>query len=165
MRTIEMDSPCTQEVFGALVGVTQQAVSELTARGVLNPGDSVGQWLYAYCRNLREVAAGRASMAPGGLDLVQERAALARSQRERVDLQNAAARGEQAPIELLGEALAGIIQIMVSELDRVDGLISQTAPDCPESTRYAVLNCIGTARNKAAARIAGLDVGAEPDTP
>lgn len=156
MRTIELDNFCTQEVFGALVGVTQQAVSELAARGVLNPGDSVGQWLYAYCRNLREVAAGRASMAPGGLDLVQERAALARSQRERVDLQNAVTRGEQAPIELLGDALALSIQIMVTELEQIEGVLSQVAPDLPESARLAVLACVTTARNKIAARGASL---------
>lgn len=153
----------TQASFGHLVGVTQQACSGLTGRGVLVPGQSAGEWLRAYCAGLREQAAGRSSEA-GGLDLVQERAALAREQRVRLEMLNATTRGEYAPIDLLGDALAKAIEVMVSELDQVDGMISKTTPDLPEHTRLAVLNCITAARNKIATRGTQLVMAAiDPD--
>lgn len=153
-------STIPQVVMAWMIGVTQGKVSQLVADGILRRGDSGIQWLHSYCEHLREMAAGRQSAQPGGLDPVQEGAALKKVQRERIELQNNLTRQEQAPIELLGEALARAIHVMVSELDRVDGLIAQTAPDLPEATRVAVLNCIATARNKAAACIGRLDIGA-----
>lgn len=153
-----MSESMTQAEFGALVGISQPAVSQLQTYGVLQFGAPWRVWLAAYCARLREQAAGRVGDSTGGLDLVQERAALARSQRERVDLQNARTRGEQAPIEALGDALAKAISVMVSELEQIDGLISQTAPDLPEPTRLAVLNAVAAARNKIATRAADLIV-------
>jgi phage terminase Nu1 subunit (DNA packaging protein) len=52
----------------------------------------------AYIRRLREQAAGRAAV--GDLDLAGERAALAKAQRERIEMQNAVTRGELAPVVL-----------------------------------------------------------------
>lgn len=119
----------------------------------------------AYIRHLRETAAGRASgSGDGGLDLVQERAALAREQRIRLELVNAATRAEQAPVELLGDALAKAIEVMVAELDQIDGLLAQTAPDLPDAARRAVLACVTSARNKIASRGAQLVLDAiDPD--
>jgi len=146
----------TQAEFGNLVGISQPAVSSLMKGGVIDPGDPWRVWLLDYCARLREQAAGRLSSDGGGLDLVQERAALARVQRERVELANAVTRGEFAPIDLLGDALSKAITIMVAELEQIDGLISQTAPDLPEPTRRAVLNAVASARNKIASRGASL---------
>lgn len=154
-----LSEPIPQSVLAWLSKVTPGRVSQLVADGVLRRGDSGIQWLHGYQEHLREMAAGRQSATIGGLDPVQEGAALKKVQRERIELQNNLTRQEQAPIDLLGEALAKAIQVMVSELDRVDGLIAQTAPDLPEATRMAVLNCIATARNKAAACIGKLEIG------
>ena len=145
----------TQAEFGELVGISQQAVSDLQAREVLRPGGTAGAWLSAYCSHLREVAAGRGSLA-GGPDLVRERAELARVQRERIELQNAITRGEQAPIELLGDALVKSIEVMVTELEQIDGLLAQTVPDLPDAARRVVLSCVAAARNKIASRGAQL---------
>lgn len=73
---IDLQARSTQAAFGSLVGISQPAVSDLVSRGILRDGESVGEWLKAYCGNLREQAAGR--LASGDLDLATERAGLAR---------------------------------------------------------------------------------------
>lgn len=50
-----LESPCSQEEFGKLVGISQQAVSKLVARGVLKPGQSAQHWLDRYLSHLRAV--------------------------------------------------------------------------------------------------------------
>lgn len=52
---IDLDVPCTQAQFGWLVGISQQAVSNLAARGVLKPGQTAQHWLDRYLSNLRAV--------------------------------------------------------------------------------------------------------------
>ena len=56
--------------------------------------------------------------------------------------------------------LAKAIEVMVAELDQIDGLIAQVAPDINEALRLAILNCVTTARNKIASRGASLVVAA-----
>ncbi len=56
---IDLDTSVTQEAFGAMVGISQPAVSDLITRGILNKGDSVRTWLLSYCDHMRGVAAGR----------------------------------------------------------------------------------------------------------
>ena len=70
-------APISQAEFAALIGVSEARVSQLVSEGVIVRGDSGHEWLLAYCERLRDQAAGRASAGLGGLDLVQERAALA----------------------------------------------------------------------------------------
>lgn len=159
MSLIDLNARPTQAIFGQIVGISQPAVSVLQKRGTLPKGGTLGAWIEAYCANLREQAAGRQSEV-GGLDIVQEGAALKREQRIRLELQNAVTRGEYAPIELLGDALAKSIEVMVAELDQIDGLIAQLAPDAPEALRLAILSCVTTARNKIAARGASLVIAA-----
>ena len=148
--------PLSQQQFATVVGVSEPRISQMVKDGQLPADGTIGDWLAAYITRLRDQAAGRMGDGANGLDLVQERAALARSQRERIDLQNAVARGQHAPIDMLRDVLAKTIAIMVSELEQVDGLIAQTAPDLPEPTRLAVLNTIAAARNKIATRSADL---------
>jgi terminase small subunit / prophage DNA-packing protein len=50
---MDMDKPCTQKEFGKLVGISQQAVSNLVARGVLLPGQTAQHWLDRYLSHLR----------------------------------------------------------------------------------------------------------------
>jgi phage terminase Nu1 subunit (DNA packaging protein) len=160
---LDLGQPWTQTDFGSLVGITQPAVSDLLKRGVLSPGQAASTWLLAYCAHLRETAAGRAGGVDGGLDLVQERAALAREQRVRLELLNATARGKYAPIETLADVLARASAAIVSMLDQLDSRIAQSAPDLPEATRLAVLNTIAAARNECVRTTASLDLG-EPVT-
>lgn len=72
---LDLGSQMKQSDFGRLVGISQPAVSGLISRGVLEEGASGSMWLLAYCRHLRETAAGRASS--GDHDLATERARLA----------------------------------------------------------------------------------------
>ena len=51
----DLDRPCTQAEFGELVGISQQAVSNLVARRVLIPGQTAQHWLDRYLSHLRQV--------------------------------------------------------------------------------------------------------------
>ncbi|AYR24248.1 phage terminase Nu1 subunit (DNA packaging protein) [Herbaspirillum sp. 1173] len=152
---MDLEAKTTQAAFGALVGISQPAVSELLTRGILQPGEPAGVWLKAYCTNLREQAAGR--FAAGELDLATERAALARAQREKVEMQNAVTRRELAPVALLeqvlskvGRQIAGILEAVPVQLKRRSQL---SADDLDFITRELV-----KARNHAAAiKLADLD--------
>jgi phage terminase Nu1 subunit (DNA packaging protein) len=101
---VDLDASLTQRQFGELIGVSQQAVSDLCSRGVLADGVAGRDWLLAYCDHMREMAAGRGG--DDGANLVRERALLAREQRIRVALQNAEKKGELAPVAALENALA-----------------------------------------------------------
>jgi phage terminase Nu1 subunit (DNA packaging protein) len=140
------NSFATQAQFASLVGITQQRVSQLQADGVLKAGASVGEWLAAYCDQLREQAAGRAS--DGDLDLVQERAALARSQRVGQDLKNAIAQGEYAPIGLLADVLSAVSSAVVDRFEALPGELRKACPDLPEAARTQIETTIASARNE-----------------
>lgn len=143
----------SQQAFGDLVGVSQQAVADMLKRGVISPGDTMAGWLSSYCGHLREAAAGRSG------SLVYERARLAAAQADRVELQNRVARSEYAHIDTLGDVLSKCVSVMVAELDQIDGAVAMSCPDLPEPTRLAVLRCVTDARNKVAAAGASLTIG------
>lgn len=137
-----------QAEFAVLVGVSEAKVSQMLSDGVLQRGQTGHAWLLAYCERLREQAAGRQSGELGGLDLVQERAALARAQRETYDLRNAVTRGEFAPISLLTEVLAMASQSVVDRLDQLPGQLHKVAPDLPDMVRQVLDTTIASARNE-----------------
>ncbi|MBI5270136.1 MAG: hypothetical protein HY856_10725 [Burkholderiales bacterium] len=155
---MDLAKPLTQAAFGDLIGVSQQAVSDLVTRGVLNHGAPAGEWLAAYCDRLREQAAGRIGADAGGLDLVQERAALAREQRIAQAMKNAVARGEYAPIGLLADVLAAASAGVVDRFEQLDGALKKACPDLPESARNVVRTVIASARNEWARSTAELVV-------
>lgn len=142
----QLQRPILQAEFGELVGISQQAVSNLVTSGILVAGAPAHTWLLAYCERLRTEAAGRAS--PVSDELNRERTALARSQREAQDLKNAVARGEYAPIGLLEDVLATASAAIADRLDGVEGLLRKVAPDLAEPARDAVLQAIASARNE-----------------
>lgn len=83
-------------VLARLFDLSEARVRELTRAGKI-PAAGRGRYalaaaIPAYCRTLRDAAAGRGGDGP--LDLAQERAALAVRQRERIELDLAARRGE-----------------------------------------------------------------------
>ncbi len=143
---IDLDSPVTQAQFGEIVGVTQQAVSDFIKVAALGPGVPLGVMLQAYCGRLREQAAGRGS--DGELDLVQERAWLAREQRIAQALKNATTRKEFAPIGRLSEVLAAASGSVAAKLDALPGLLKKVAPELSESARDAIAAEIAKARNE-----------------
>ena len=141
-----LDAPISQAEFAQIVGISEARVSTLISEGVLTKGDNAHGWLLGYCDRLRDMAAGRHSA--GGLDLVQEHAALARSQREAQELKNAVARGEFAPIGLLADVLGQAASAVVDRMDQVEGDLRKACPDLPEDARVVVLRTLANARNE-----------------
>jgi len=143
-----LDQPIRQADFGALVGIGQPAVSDLVSRGVLEDGAPLRVWLLAYCGRLREQAAGRLGSVEGGLDLAQERAALAREQRMGIAIKNAVLRGDYAAVELLSEVLATASQAVAERFDHLPGQLRKACPDLPPSAVDQVMASIASARNE-----------------
>lgn len=115
----DISKPVTQQQFAELIGVSQQAVSDLCSRKVLIIGQDVGEWLKRYCSHLREQAAGRATN--GDLDLATERAGLAKAQREKIEMQNDVMRKEYAPVSAMEMGLSEVMAVVGSKLDTIPG--------------------------------------------
>lgn len=107
--------------------MSQQAVSQLMEQlGIDWHVATLDQIRVAYIRRLREQAAGRA--ASGDLDLAGERAALARAQRERIEMQNDVTRGELAPVILIEEVLTKAASKVAGILDAIPGMVRRRVP-------------------------------------
>ena len=142
------DVAITQQAFGDMVGISQPGVSDLVRAGVLPEGATARQWLLAYCHRLREQAAGRMGSEVGGLDLAQERAALAREQRIGIELRNARDRGEYASVQLLAQVLASASQAVAERFDHLPGDLRKKCPDLTDAQRDEVVAAIVAARNE-----------------
>jgi terminase small subunit / prophage DNA-packing protein len=142
---LNLDAKATQRHFGMLVGVTQQAVQGLVAEGILPAGGTHRDWLIAYCKRLREMAAGRYSA--GELDLTEERAKLARAQSERIEMELAIKRGEIAPIDSLRDALIPVVSQVAAMLDAVPVKLKREAPHLTATDLEIVKREIANARN------------------
>lgn len=115
------------------LGITAQAVSDLAKRGVL-PKVKRDQWdlkavVAAYATHMREVAAGRKAEAVEALDLVQERAQLARSQREHQEMRNAELAGRLLPREQVDRAVTDAFARVRTHLLRLPGKAASRARD------------------------------------
>ena len=148
MRTVDLDACCTQTLFSEIVGLNQSTVSRLLDEAIIGDGGTLVEWITDYCHRLREMAAGRQGTTTGGLDLVQERAALARSQRIAQDMKNAVSRGEFAPIGLLADVLAAAGSGLVDRFDQVEGTLRKSCPDLPHEAVEVILSILASARNE-----------------
>lgn len=142
---VDLSAQLKQAEFAAVVGISQPAVSDLLARRVLAEGATGAEWLLAYCKHLREVAAGRAT-GETGLDLAAERAKLAREQRERIAMQNAVTRGELAPRALLVEVLSRTAPRICGQLESIVPALRRRSGYSAEDLAY-VSQVIADARN------------------
>ena len=147
MGVVDLSMSLTQAAFGRLVGISQPAVSDFVKVAALGPGVSAGDMLLAYCERLREQAAGRLGETMG-LDLVQERAALAREQRECQAIKNAVARKEYAPVGLLADVLGQASSAVVDRFDQLEGALRKSCPDLPDEAKTTVQQVIAAARNE-----------------
>lgn len=145
---IDLTQQVSQSAFGEVVGISQPAVSDLLARGVIAQGQTAGEWLKAYCANLREVAAGR--QAGEGYDLATERARLAREQADKIAMQNAQTRRELAPAYLIEEVLAKAGAKVAGILEAIPGQVRRRLPSLPASEIDAIEAEVVKARNIAA---------------
>jgi len=144
---VDLSAQATQAMLGGIVGVTQQAISAMVTAGALPPSGTLGEMLLAYCERLREQAAGRLG-EEGGLDLVQERAALARSQRISQDLKNDIARGDYAPIGVLSDVLGLASSAVVDRFDQLEGALRKACPTLADDAKATVMQVIASARNE-----------------
>ena len=142
-----LEAIVSQAEFAQIIGVSEARVSQLMSESILTRGETCAEWLIGYCERLRDQAAGRAGET-FGLDLVQERAALARTQREGLEIKNAVARGEYAPIGALADVLGAASSAVVDRMNQVEGQLRKVCPDLPESARVAVLKLMADARNE-----------------
>ena len=145
---VDLSIEGTQEQLASLVGVSQPTVSLLFSAGKLPPGGTLGELVLAYCYRLREQAAGRMGSELGGLDLVQERAALAREQRLGIEIKNAVLRSAYAPIGLLSEVLATASQSIVERFEQLPGALKKACPELPDAAREQVMVLLAEARNE-----------------
>lgn len=129
-----LDMACTQADFGDLVGISQQAVSDLIKRDVIKPGATAGQWLIDYCQHLRETAAGR---DPDG-ELATERARVARETADKIAMANAVTRREYAPVGLLEVVLGDVARQIATRLDAVVPQLRRRLPDMPSAALAAI---------------------------
>ncbi|HEY9208396.1 MAG TPA: hypothetical protein VIP31_05060 [Acidovorax sp.] len=145
---IDLAAPATQSDVAMVVGVSQQAISAMVNDGKLQTAGTLGDVLQAYCQRLRLQAAGRMGDEVGGLDLVQERAALAREQREGQAIKNAVARKEFAPVGLLADVLGMAASAVVDRFDQLEGSLRKACPDLPDDAKTTVQSVIAAARNE-----------------
>lgn len=142
-----MEQTVSQAEFAQMIGVSEARVSQLVSEGVVRRGDTAAKWLLGYCERLRDQAAGRLGGATG-LDLVQERAALAREQRIGQAIKNGVARKEFGPVGLLADVLGTASSAVVDRFDHLESTLAKSCPDLPEEAKTAVLTVIADARNE-----------------
>lgn len=145
---IQLSNRVSQSDFGALVGVSRQAIGDMISRGILDPNESGEKMLLAYCSHLREVAAGR--LASGDLDLAAERAGLAKAQRERIEMANAEKRMELAPVVLIEEVLTKTAAKIAGVFDAIPGKVRRRFPSIPTEAIRVIAAEIAAARNTVA---------------
>ena len=145
---LDTDAPVVQSAVAAVVGVSKQAISAMVNDGALPPCATNGELLLAYCERLRQKAAGRVGGEVGGLDLVQERAALAREQRIAQALKNSVARGEYAPIGVLADVLGAAAGAVADRFDQIEGALRKARPDIDDDLLMTVLAVVTAARNE-----------------
>lgn len=142
-----LEQSISQAEFAQMIGVSEARISQLVSDGVLNRGETAQEWLIAYCERLRDQAAGRLGEY-GGLDLVQERAALTREQREGQAIKNAVARKEYAAVGLLADVLGQAASAVVDRFDQLEGALRKACPDLPDEAKTTVMQVIASARNE-----------------
>lgn len=131
-----------------MIGVSEAAVSRMKSAGMLEVDTTAQRRLLAYLERLRERAAGLLGSEIDGLDLVQERAALAREQRLGYEIKNAVSRGEYAPIGVLADVLAAASQAIVERFEMLPGQLKKFCPDLPDEARQCIETMHADARNE-----------------
>lgn len=159
----------TQAEIAAHLDMSERNLRELLGQlGMDHKQVPMSALRVAYIRRLREQAAGRMGGDDSeGLDLVQERAALARSQREGQDIKNSVARGTWGPIDLLGDVLANASQAVVDRFDQIPAALRRVVPDLPQPAFNAIMREISSARNEMVRKTESLmaDMLGEGDLP
>lgn len=151
-----------QADVAAHLDISDRTVRELEAKLPVSADYTLSAFRVAYLRHLREIAAGRSGN--GELDLAGERAALAKVQRERIEMQNAITRRELAPVILIEQVLAKAGRKVAGILDAIPGMIKRRLTTLSADGLTLIAVEIAKARNIAAAlSLADLQEDALPD--
>lgn len=153
----------TQSEIAEHLDISTRRVRELATEWGIDSRDvTLAEWRLRYIRKLREEAAGRA--ATGDLDLVTERARLAKEQADRIAMQNARERGELAPTELIEEVLTRAGAKAAKLLDTIPGELKRRVDKLSADDIAAVAEVIAKVRNIAASiSLSELDEDDEPE--
>jgi phage terminase Nu1 subunit (DNA packaging protein) len=106
-----MAAELTQILVAKHLDLSQSQVSQMLRDGLLpklTKAVTLDECRLVYIRRLREQAAGRAGFG-GELDLVRERALLARAQRLAIEMRNAMAKGRLLSGEVVEQVFGGVI--------------------------------------------------------
>lgn len=146
-RTVQRPS---QAEIAEHLDISERSVRELASDwGVDSRELTLCEWRVRYIRKLREAAAGRA--AAGDLDLVGERARLARVQADRIEMQNAVTRKELAPVEVIEEVLSRAGAKAAKLLDTIPGEMKRRCAKLTAEDIATIAGTIAKVRNIAAA--------------
>lgn len=151
-----LDQTVTDPEFGAIVGCDHSTVQQWRSKGRLPTPLVLGPGLHAMYFRLREQAALRLGSGDSKLDLMHERAALAKAQREGVELKNQVLRGQYAEIALLERVLAASAGAVVEKLDFLPAKLRMTFPELPAAVLDQVAAFLATTRNDWARSMASL---------
>jgi phage terminase Nu1 subunit (DNA packaging protein) len=113
LLTVDMDQAVTHERFGALVGISRVAVTQMITQGILVDGDPVGRWLLVYTSRLREEAAGRST------DQLTERTRLEKAKADYQELVNGEKRGELVKVTEVRRVFATVSRRAAAILEGV----------------------------------------------
>lgn len=139
----------TQLEIAKHLGISQQAAGQVCAAlGIEWQTTSLDVVRLRYIEHLREVAAGR--KAEGGINLATERAALARAQRLRIEMDLAQRRGELAPVGAMEMVLAKVGVKVGKILETIPAQIRRRVPGIPAEVIEAIDGDIAKCQNMAA---------------
>lgn len=137
---MNLDGPILQVEFAELVGVSEAAVSQWLAEGVIERGATGRAWIQAYCSRLREEAAGRSG------ELSRASAELKIAQRQEVELRLAIKRREFAPVGLLEIVVGHVARQIATRLDALVPQLKRRMPDLPPAAIAAIEAELATCR-------------------
>lgn len=150
------ERPVTPAEFGALVGISRQAVAELQLRGTLTRGATLGRWIAQYAESLRAQAALRSG------DLTDSRRQLDEARAAEVRLRNEERRRTLATVGQIDAAIATSAAALADELERLPAAVAQAWPGATEEQLAMVHAEVG--RATALARAAKRLITEEPET-
>lgn len=142
-----MDQPVTHERFGALVGISRVAVTQMVSAGILVDGDPVGRWLLVYTGRLREEAAGRST------DQLTERTRLEKAKADYQELVNGEKRGELVKVADVRQVFATVSRRGAAILEGVPAKLKREVAGITDET----LSLIEEKLNQARAELADID--------
>lgn len=121
-NALQLSERATQVRFAAIVGVTQPAISEKVASGVLRDGGTYGEWLLAYCERLRLEAAGRGGDDQVSLTRARTREAEASAELKLLQIKEKA--GELVPMSTVEQMFTAMVTAARQELLTLPDLLA-----------------------------------------